>query len=371
MKEKVSRLQYFFLIPNLIFGKAIGITAGIIVRKIGADVWSSMTIGFVITSIFVVLMVYASSQFPDKTMIAVCEEIFGKWLAKLIAIIFAVYFAFAYGVSANVMLLHLKEYFLPDTPFIVLSIVYTLVCAYGVILGPEVVIRFSTFGFIMLLGINITMILGTMNDFSLTNLQPIFDQGIKANVMNSIYVFCDTTMVIASVGMVYPMLNNKKRVMPISIAAIIVAFLSVIIWPIFEVGVLGADVMKQFVVVCMQQVRSAQLTRYLPRYELIMVSFFVWSVYVQSTLMFFDSEYSIKEAFKLKKNRWILLALLPIMIIITNQLGKDHNNYISFLAGPWTKASVAIGVVSPIVFSAALLFKKKPRKGNQKKPKEA
>lgn len=371
MKEKINRLQYFFLIPNLIFGKGIGITVGIIVRRIGGDVWTAMTIGFVVSIIFIILAVYISSKFPEKTMVRFCEELFGTWLAKLIAAIFAVYFAFAYAVSANVMLIHLKEYFLPETPFIVLTIVYTLVCAYGVILGPEVVIRFSFFGFIMLWGINITMLLGTIQDFSFINLQPMLDQGIKANIMNSVYVFCDTTMVIASVGMVYPMLNNKKKVMPITIAATAVAFISVIIWPVFEVGVLGADVMKQFVVVCMQQVRSAQLTRYLPRYELIMVSFFVWSVYVQSTLMFFDSQYSIKEAFRLKKDRRIIYVLLPILILITNQMGKDHNNYINFLAGPWTMASVAIGVGGPMTCLVALLLKRKIKKSTKNKPKEA
>lgn len=371
MKEKIDRLQYFFLIPNLIFGKAIGITAGIIVRKVGADVWTAMTLGFGISAVFIILTTHISSKFPDKTMIRASEEIFGKWISKAIAIFFAVYFAFAYGVSANVMLMHLKQYFLPETPFIVLTIIYTLVCAYGVKLGPEVVIRFSFLGFIALWGINITMILGTMQDFDLINLQPVLDQGLQKNLINSMYVFCDTTMVIAAVGMVYPMINKKKKIMPITIAAIIVAFISVIIWPIFEVGVLGADVMKQFVVVCMQQVRSAQLTRYLPRYELIMVSFFVWSVYVQSVLMYFDCEYSIKEAFKIDKNRVMVYILLPIMIIITNQMGKDHNNYIRFLAGPWTIASVGLGIGVPIIFMIALMLKRKPKKKSLNKPKEA
>jgi spore germination protein KB len=370
MKEKISRLQYFFMIPNLIFGKAIGITVGVIVRRIGSDVWTSMTIGFAISMIFLVIAVYISSKFPDKTMIRFSEELFGKWIGKLLAVIFAVYFAFAYAVSANVMLMHLKEYFLPQTPFLVLSLIYALLCAYGVILGPEVVIRFSFFGFIMLWGINITMLFGTVQDFSFINLQPIFDRGIQANIFNSFYVFGDTAMVILSIGMAYPMLNKKRKVMPITIGAMVVAFTSVIIWPIFEVGVLGADVMKQFVVVCMQQVRSAQLTRYLPRYELIMTSFFVWSVYVQSVLMFYSSQYAIKESFKLKKDRRIVYVLTPILILITNQMGKDHNNYINFLAGPWTLASTAMGAGLPTLFLLALLVKKKYKKSAKNKKKE-
>lgn len=371
MKERIDRLQYFFMIPNLLFGKAIGITAGIIVRKIGADVWTSMSIGLAISIVFVMLMVYISSKFPDKTIIHYSKEILGEWVGKLLAIILAVYFAFAYGVSANVMLMHLKEYFLPQTPFIILSLIYTLACAYGVALGPEVVIRFSFFAFIMLWGINTTMVLGTMQDFSFINLEPLFDRGVGANLFNSVYVFCDTTMVILAVGMVYPMLNKKKKIMPITFASMIVACVSIIIWPIFEVGVLGADVMKQFVVVCMQQVRSAQLTRYLPRYELIMVSFFVWSVYAQSVIMFFSSQYAIKDTFNLRKDRKIIYILTPIFIFIANQMGSDHNNYIDFLSGIWTIVSTAMGIGVPLIFLLALLARKMLKKPIRSKPKEA
>jgi cation/acetate symporter len=48
-------MQYFLMIPNLIFGKAIGITAGVMARKIGADTWFSMTIGFVGIWLFSIL----------------------------------------------------------------------------------------------------------------------------------------------------------------------------------------------------------------------------------------------------------------------------------------------------------------------------
>ncbi|MCM0650779.1 spore germination protein [Clostridium swellfunianum] len=370
MREKIDRLQYFFMIPSILFGKAIGITSGVIVRKSGSDVWITMAIGFIFGTVVALLMIYAASKFPEKTMVEFSEELFGKWISKLISIILACYFAYAYAVSANVINLHLKEYFLPETPFIVLSLIYTVVCTYGVITGAEVVIRFSFFGFFMLSAINITMILGVMPDFKILNIYPILDKGIKVNVINSIYTFVDTSMVILVLGMVYPMLNSKKRVKTITFSAMIIASISVLIWPFFEVAVLGTDVMKQFVVVCMQQVRSAQLTRYLPRYELIMVSFFVWSMYVQSVLMFWCSEYCIKYTFRLKKDRKIVYILTPILIVLTSRLGKDHQNYINFLAYPWAQISAAIGIGLPVLFITAIFIKngvkkkRKPRKIN-------
>lgn len=370
MKQKIDRLQYFFMIPSLLFGKAIGITSGVIVRKIGSDVWVAMIIGFIFGTIAAILMAYICSKFPEKTMVEFAEDLFGKWIAKLIALILAVYFAYAYAVSANVMTLHLKEYFLPETPFIVLCIVYTVLCTYGVIMGAEVVIRFSFFGFFMLWAINITMILGTLADFRILNIFPIFDKGIKANITSSIYVFCDTAMAILAIGMIYPMLNNKKKSVSITLGAMIAGAISVIIWPFFEIAVLGAEVMKQFVVVCMQQVRSAQLTRYLPRYELIMVSFFVWSLYVQSVLMFWGSDYCIKRIVGIKKGKLVAYLLTPILIWLTNYLGHDHQVYIGFLNAPWAQVSTALGVGLPILFLIAVTFKEMRNKHRKKKTKQ-
>lgn len=362
MKEKISRLQYFFMIPSILFGKAIGITAGVIVRKIGADVWTAMSIGFIFGTIMTLLMVYVCSKFPYKTIVEYAEDIFGKWVGKLIALVLAVYFAYSYAVSANVITLHLKEYFLPETPFIVLCLIYTVLCMYGVRAGAEVVIRFSSFGFLMLWLINITMILGTIGDFRFMNLQPILDRGLKANIFNSIYAFCDLAMVILAIGMIYPMINKKDKVMSVTLGAMIVASISVLIWPFFEVAVLGSDVMKQFVVVCMQQVRSAQLTRYLPRYELIMVSFFVWSMFVQSVVMFWSSVYSIKRISGLKDDRKIVWIITPFLILLTNRLGRDHNDYINFLAFPWAQISAALGIGLPVIFFLQYLLKTGERK---------
>jgi spore germination protein KB len=363
MKAKIDRVQYFFLIPNLLYGKGIGITAGITARVIGGDAWLSMTIGFLIGIFFTVLMIVLGNRFPEKTMIQYSEELIGSWFSKLLGGILVIYFGIEFAVSANVVTLHLKEYLLPETPFIMLCIIYIALCAYAARLGVEVVIRFSIFGFIMIQLINITMMLGTIRDFQLINLMPFFDRGIVDNIKVSIYSFSDMSMVILSLGIVYPMLNNKKKGTSLSVLSIIVSIPSIIIWPFFEIGVLGADVMKQFVIVCMQQVRSAQLTRYLPRYELIMVSFFIWGCVVKTALLLFCTQYCIKQISGIKKDWAILLFISVVLTFITNYMGFDHNKYIEFLAYPWSQLSTALAMCIPLLLFTAAIFKGRLNKG--------
>ena len=305
----------------MIFGKAIGITAGVVVRKMGADAWTSMAIGFVMGTLLMLLMVYICSRFPNKTVLEFSEILLGKYISKLLGIILALYFIMSFGASANVMTMHLKEYFLTSTPFLVLCILYIILCMYGTFLGIEVVARFALVGFIMSLLINLAMVTGTLEDVRPINLFPLMDMGLIQNIKGSMYVFGDISMAVLAVGFLYPLLNNKKSSFKITFWAMLSGTMMVIIWPMFETMVLGPGLMKQYVVVCMQQIRCAQLTKYLPRYELIMVSFFTFGVFVQSVCMFYCASYCIKQVTKIKTN-WIIilpltLILLPVTYFIT------------------------------------------------------
>lgn len=370
MKVKIDQIQFFSMIPNLVYGKAIGITAGIFARRIGADVWSSMIIGFLLGTLIVMCVIYIGSKFPEKTIIQYSEELLGTGISKIIGLILCVFFAIAYMISANVITLHLKEYLLTDTPFIVLCLLYTLLILYGVILGIEVIVRFSFFGIVMTLLLDISMVVGVMNKFRIRNLLPILDTGIISNISNSIYLFSDLAMVIFAVGMIYPMLNKKKHSGKLTLGAMALCTALVVVWPITEVGVMGADVMKKFVVVCMQQARNAQLTMYMPRYELIMVIFFVWGMVVQSAVMMYSCVYSFKQASGVSRDKGILIPLVPVLILGTYVIGYDHNQYVQFIASPWSQICAVLSIGIPLLLLIAYVFRNKEKEDRKKQRKK-
>lgn len=335
------------------------------VRKLGTDTWTSMLIGFVIGIIVMLFLTNLCSKFPDKTIIEFSEQLLGKWVSKGIGIILAIFFIVSFAVSANVMILHLSEYFLPKTPFFIICLLYTLLCMYGIFLGVEVVLRFSLVGFIMILLINITMVTGTIGDLKPINLFPLMDKGLITDTAGSVYIFGDIAFAVLTLGFLYPMLNKKKKISGITFWSMAVGAFMVVIWPLFETMVLGQDLMKQYVLVCMQQVRCAQLTKYLPRYELIMVSFFTFSVLIQSAAVFYCAKYCIKQVTGIKKDYIMILPLTIILLLLTYYLGYDPNKYINFLTFPYPQICFGLSIGLPLVLFMAALFKGKLKK---KKP---
>lgn len=136
----------------------------------------------------------------------------------------------------------------------------------------------------------------------------------------------------------------------------IVSAVLIVMWPFLEVGVMGPDIMKKYVVVCMEQIRCAQFTKYFPRYELLMVSFFVFTVFVQSSAMLHCAKYSIKQITGIKKDWLIIIPISAIGIFLSYLLGNDHNNYIYFLSSPWSQVCAILAIGLPVfLFFVALV----------------
>lgn len=360
---KIGRLQYFSLIPNLLYSKAIGITSGIFVRAVGADVWTSMLIGFVVGTVVVVAVTFLGSKFPEKTMIQYAEELIGRASAKIMGALLAIFFIVAFALSADVVVIHLSEYFLIDTPVIVICLIWAALSMYGAWLGFEVVARISLIGLLMIILLNVAMFLGVVKDFRFMNLQPLFETGFVSNVTNSVYIFGDLAMAILAIGILYPSINTKGKTISVSFWAMVASIVLIVSWPFLETGVMGPDIMKKYIVVCMEQIRCAQFTQYLPRYELIMVSFFVFTVYVQSAAMLHCAKYCIKQLTGIKKDWFILTPLSVVGFVLTYILIKDSNMFVDFLSWPWSQICLVLCIGIPLVLFVAALIKRKLRVG--------
>lgn len=359
MKAQIDRLEYFVLIPNLLYAKAIGITAGVMARRVGADNWIAMLIGFMVGIVVILLTTYLGSRFPDKTMIQYAEELLGKWVGRGIGLLLILFFILAFGTSANTMILHLKEYFLPSTPFFLLCLLYTLLSVYGVMSGVEVIFRYAIIGFLMSMLINLSMLNGTYRDFDLTHILPLLSRGLLKDIAASYYIFGDIGMAILGVGMFYPMLNQKKKIYTITFWSMVLATGMVVIWPLFEMAVMSEGVARQYTVVCMEQIRCAQLGRYFPRYELIMVSFFTFGTIVQSVAMFYCAQYGIKQITGIKNDKWITVVLGIVLTGVTYQMAYDHNQFINFLAFPFSQIAAGLSIGLPLLLWLVALFRGK------------
>ena len=93
-----------------------------------------------------------------------------------------------------------------------------------------------------------------------------------------------------------------------------------------------------------------------------MVSFFTFSIFIQSVAMFYCATHSIKQVTGIKKDKYIIIPLSVIVFFVTFVLGFDINNYANFLAFPWPQICAILSTLIPFILIFTALVKGKLKK---------
>lgn len=241
-KTRISKIQIFTLMSGFLFGSTV-----IVAPVAGAknDAWISMIIGG--TCGILLMLVYASISLfnPSKTLVDILREKFGKVPGSIIAALYVWYFIHV----ASLVLRDYGEFIctvaFPETPMIVVIVIFAIVLLYGVNSGIEVIGRISEL-LVPVIPVSvfiITFSLFTISDF--TAFLPILEGGmmpvLDAAFSYVTFPFGETVAFL----MVYPHLNRMEEIRrTVLTAAVILSTLGIIIF-FRDISVLGSELLSR------------------------------------------------------------------------------------------------------------------------------
>lgn len=88
VKNEITLMQFIFIIHQVQMGTAILQIASQVAEKAGSDGWISIIIGGLLSMSASVIMILVMKHYPDGTIIDLISHYFGKWIGKLVTIIF-------------------------------------------------------------------------------------------------------------------------------------------------------------------------------------------------------------------------------------------------------------------------------------------
>ena len=332
------------LIINLIYAKAIGLTEGIAAREVGNDFWMATLMSILQGAVMMVITVLLIKQNAKEDLVQRAKSIVGPILGGLIGLLFVLYFAGAYAVVMITFVDHLRDYFLPELPTIVFVIVASLVALYAMQKGIVVTGRIAVVGVFSIILLNILLMIGTIEDFNIERLFPVFRTGIMATFLASRHADTDFAMASMMTGMILPYIAQKGKWIKATLTGVFYGGVLVMLWPILECGVLTAPETGHYIVACMQMARSAEIGWFVHRYEMIMVAFFAISLLVQLMMLLYCGVEAIAHTFTQKSSRlWlpitVLFSMTSYLIVI------DHRRTMQFLSVLWPPFSLAIAFI--------------------------
>lgn len=230
-REKISVLQFSFLIITVILATADVFLPALVAQQAGRDSWFSVIIGTIISIIIVNIFISLALKYPDKTFVEYSCDILGKPLGKLAGGIFLYYIFIIACISTR----NLGEIFViafnPKTPIAVFIITIILLAAYAVGKGIETISRMNE----ILLPVGIMVLIGisalNFKELDFNYFLPIMYDGIIPPLRGSILIqaWMIETIIILQL---MPFLKDKKKIRSSVTASLVVVGLGL------QIGVL-------------------------------------------------------------------------------------------------------------------------------------
>lgn len=361
-KVRISGAQTVALLACLAFGKSIGVTSASIARVVIQDAWLAMLIAFVGAFAVAVPFVALARRFPGQTPTDYVPRLLGNGLGRLALLLLSLFLLGSFLLSAITIELHVNDYLMTETPTLFFVICCSLLCLYGAYLGLEVIGRLAFVGLGMNLFLGALVVVGSFDHFEMIRLRPVWEHGLTAIVRASSLAWTDSALVLVGLLFLWPRSATAPgRWMNLSWLGLLMATITIMPWPVFEIGVLGAEVTAQYLIACMQLARSAELGIYLHRYEMVMMILFGWGTLVQGMALLYFALELLRAVIPLKLARGLFMTAVVVLIIPLHYymaIDRERLDWLHSYLWPPIALPVALGL--PLLLGLVALFRKPP-----------
>ncbi|GAB6180516.1 endospore germination permease [Desulfotomaculum defluvii] len=333
--------------------------SGFLAREVGIDMWLSGAIGVITAIPLIYISLYISRNFPGRTIVEYSHDLLGILLGKLMGLILTIYFLL-YAVSAISMYIHhLTDFLLPETPFLVVTILHVLVITYFVWHGPGVIAKMGIVAFTMAILFHFLVFLASLPEIDYSEIRPFFDSGLVEVSKASLTVHTFIGMIWLFIPMLLPSISDQEKSFRSIVIGLAIGGFFFVFYFIVEIMIMGPQVVALMRIASMDFVRSIQITQYLHRFESFMVALWYWSILVQAGTLTYCALAAFMQTVGIKEKKPSLFIFLAIiLVVLTYYMAYDRVFFLNLREFDWKYYSLPIQFGIPTILLIALGFKK-------------
>ena len=246
--SRISLNQFLTLLVLFLSSSASLVNVG---RFSGRDVWIVILISTVFGSLLFTIYYRISKLHGFQSLTEIIRDLFGKWIGGLIILAYMGYFLFlATGLLKSTSDM-IKATIMIDANLTLVITLLMIPIVYGLMLGVNVIGRSSELLFYVVCICFIPLLIAvfTSDIFKFENLLPVLEKGLFA-LKTDIY-----TMSLFPYGeaitflFIFPLIPNDKKgkILKYGYVAIVMAMVILLGIDVMNIGILGADLTKNFV----------------------------------------------------------------------------------------------------------------------------
>ncbi|WP_134703201.1 endospore germination permease [Ammoniphilus sp. YIM 78166] len=319
-KIKISTVQALMLgvASVTIMGHLLFIP--VLLNHAGKDSWLSLFLTLVPALMIGYVVARLAQLFPGRTLIEYSEDILGKWLGKIIALLFVFYFFH----DASLALRGFGEFYTsaitPRTPIVVYFSAIVFMAVYAVRSGLEVLARTNQIFLITMIPVGIMASIMTQKDKDYANFLPILEYGPEPMLMGTFsLVSLYSTFIV--LGMIFPYISNTKKLKRFSMLTMVILILMFIGPVTGPIALFGPERSIGLTFPSFQILRDMQVGE-LQRLDLLGILLWSMGSFSKITLFLYATTLGLAQCLRLSDYR-VLSVPIGVLMIVTALLNSE------------------------------------------------
>lgn len=364
-EHNISSLQLGLLLVTYIVSTADIVLPASVAQEAGRNGWVSVLISTMTGLMIMYVYILITDIYPEKSLMKINDEIFGRFLGTLLNLSFTLYFFEILRAVNGEFSQILKDTTNTSTPYIIFFIISTFISLLALSKGLETIARLNELllpaGFIALS----LIILANVKNMDFTNFLPIIEDGWYPVLKGSIVLngWLAELVVLIQLSKYIKQRKNIKKILCSSVILIGFAFLG----GSLIVAVFGT-ITKNLMYPAYNFVRYASFGQYIQHIDVIFVSVWITGILIKVSLLTYGFWSCVCHIFRVKKGNILLFPIFILSISISATTIKRDGSLILYLHYTYPLFSIFYGYILPIfILICALIKNKFKRKRKEKK----
>ncbi|GHI01095.1 GerAB/ArcD/ProY family transporter [Neobacillus kokaensis] len=361
-RGKINDNQFRVLVILFIFGPAVLLETSLLAAAAKQDAWISAVVGVGIGLLIVWLYTKIGSKFPERNLFEKLEYVFGKWIGKIVSLLF---FFFFFQLAAHILRNigdFVTVHIMPETPIHFVEIIFLCIVIMGVRLGLEPIARTGEILFPWVIFFFFIMIVSLPPEFKIENIKPVFEGGIKPILKGSTTVIAFPFMESILFLMIYPYVNKIKEANKAFFTGALIGGGVLILISVYTILVLGADFTARNVYPSYALAKKINIADFFQRIEAIVAGMWFISIFYKLTICFYASTVGLAQILNLKEYRSLTLPLGMIMVVLSIIISPSMAEFMSYLPKYEFPFNLTFGLFFPLLFLVVAKIRKKTGK---------
>lgn len=354
---KITNHQLFTFTALSTLGGSILVISSTMATVAKQDAWISVLVNTVYGSLIIGVFCYLGSQYPGLTLIGIIKKLFGKWVGWIIAAAY-VFFIFKTAMDIPWFIGSFGARAMPETPPIVINLLFMAALVIAVIYGLEAFARASEIFYFFVTALFIISIILVVPNAKIQYIQPVIEKGFSPILKSSVFLAGFISFPVVTMLMIYPkyaidIKKGRGALYKGFLWANAVVFVTILV----SILVLGSVVVSKSsfpTVVLAEEIRIGTV---LTRLEYIISIMWTVSEFAIGILYFYCTITGLAELLGIKDYKKIAFPIALIVLMYADIAWPNSIEQANWFVEVWTPHVIVFGAILPLIMLIICLVK--------------